>query len=165
MKVLAQRGLQQALSGRATIRPAALLPLPSSCGRLASSLPTVAQQSFWKSLIPKPLRREKLAPDAAALRKRKSKDWNPATFYIIIFLLIGSMSIHMIALKRDFATFMRQSDVKIGQLRDIVERIQKGEDVDVERALGTGIPEKELEWEDRTLISCLGAWGTWLTEV
>jgi len=142
--------LRQALRGGTAPRWAVSLCQPSHGRRLASSLPTVAQQSFWKSLVPKPLRPEKLAPDVAALRKRKAKDWNPATFYIIIFLLIGSMSIHLIVLKRDFATFMRQSDVKIGLLREVVERIQKGESVDVEQALGTGNPEKEVEWEDCT---------------
>jgi len=126
---------------------------PPEHRRLASSLPTVAQQSFWKSLVPKPLRREKLVPDAAGLPKRKSKDWNPATFYIVIFLLIGSMSIHMIVLKRDFATFSRQSNVKIGLLREVVERIQNGEDVNVEEVLGTGNAEKELAWDNRMIAS------------
>lgn len=53
----------------------------------------------------------------------------------------------MIALRKDFATFMRQSDVRIGLLREVVEKLQKGEDVDVEKVLGTGDAEKELEWE------------------
>jgi len=99
-------------------------------------------------MIPKPFRHEKLPPDVAALRKPKPKGWNPATFFIVIFLLIGSMSIQMISLKKDFATFVRQSDVRIGLLREAVEKIQKGEKVDVERLLGTGDPEKEEEWEE-----------------
>jgi pyruvate/2-oxoglutarate dehydrogenase complex dihydrolipoamide acyltransferase (E2) component len=57
------------------------------------------------------------------------------------------MSIQMIALRKDFATFMRQSDVRIGLLREVVEKLQKGEEVDVEKVLGTGDAEKELEWE------------------
>jgi hypothetical protein len=80
--------------------------------------------------------------------KPKSKEWNPATFFIIIFLFIGSMSIQMIALKKDFATFTRQSDVRIGLLREVVEKLQRGEKVDVEKVLGTGDPERELEWEE-----------------
>ena len=148
-----QRTLQKTVCGRTAFRDIALWRGQPCNRRPASSLPTVAQQSFWKSLIPKPFRSKPLAPDAAAPRKRKSKDWNPATFYIIVFLLIGSMSIHMVALRRDFATFMRQSDVKIGLLREVVERIQKGEEVDVEQALGTGNPEKELDWEERTTAS------------
>jgi hypothetical protein len=43
---------------------------------------------------------------------------------------------------------MRQSDVRIGLLREVVEKLQRGEKVDVEQVLGTGDPEKELEWED-----------------
>ncbi|KAK0709027.1 hypothetical protein B0T26DRAFT_610105, partial [Lasiosphaeria miniovina] len=102
----------------------------------------VAQPSFWKSMVPKPLRR------FDAPKKPKSKEWNPATFFIVIFLLIGSMSIQMIVLRKDFGAFTRRSDVRIAQLRDVVERLQKGEAVDVEKALGTGDPEKESEWEE-----------------
>ncbi|KAJ9132196.1 hypothetical protein NKR19_g9386 [Coniochaeta hoffmannii] len=75
------------------------------------------------------------------------KEWNPATFFIIIFLLIGSMSINMIALKKGFETYSRQTDVRIGLLREVVEKLQRGEKVDVEKVLGTGVPEKEAEWE------------------
>jgi hypothetical protein len=56
----------------------------------------------------------------------------------------------MITLKRDFATFVRQSDVRIGLLREVVEKLQKGEKVDVEKVLGTGDPEREQEWEEGT---------------
>ncbi len=142
--VALRRGLQASLSRAGPPH------IQRGCGRFASSLPSVAESSFWRSLIPKPLRRERLAPDAAALRKTKpkSREWNPATFYIVIFVLIGSMSIRMIVLKRDFETFSRQSDVRIGLLREVVGKIQKGETVDVERVLGTGDPEKEKEWEE-----------------
>jgi len=54
----------------------------------------------------------------------------------------------MIVLKKNLENFVRQSDTRIGLLREVLERIQKGEKVDVEQALGTGNPEKELEWED-----------------
>lgn len=94
-------------------------------------------------MIPKPLRR-----NAAKDGKPRSKEWNPATFFIVIFLLIGSMAIQMISLKKDFAAFTRQSDVRIGLLREVVEKLQRGEEVDVEKALGTGDPEKEIEWQD-----------------
>ncbi|KAM0271666.1 hypothetical protein ACHAQH_009001 [Verticillium albo-atrum] len=123
--------------------------LPSS--RPSSSLPTVASTDFWKSLVPKPLRREQKLQDDPMIKRvkpKRSKEWNPATFYIVIFLLIGSMSINMISLRQQFETFMRQSDVRIGVLREVVERIQRGEKVDVERALGTGDAEREQGWED-----------------
>lgn len=43
---------------------------------------------------------------------------------------------------------MRQSEVKIALLREVVERIKNGEKVDVEQALGTANPEKEADWEE-----------------
>lgn len=54
----------------------------------------------------------------------------------------------MIALKRDYATFMRRAEVRIGLLREVVEKLQRGEEVDVEKTLGTGDAEKELQWEE-----------------
>lgn len=118
-----------------------------------SSFP-VADPAFWKAMIPKPFRRTQ---DPAKRRKKSrlaafkiwmAKDWNPATFFIIIFLLIGSMSINSITLKKGFETYMRQSEVRIGLLREVVEKLQRGEKVDVERVLGTGVPENETEWQD-----------------
>ena len=58
------------------------------------------------------------------------------------------MSINTIAVKNEHATFMRQSDVRIGLLREVVEKLQRGEEVDVEQALGTGDPAREKEWEE-----------------
>ncbi|XXH04771.1 hypothetical protein Hte_011193 [Hypoxylon texense] len=117
--------------------------------RHAGSGPTIAQPSFWKNMIPKPFRRRpEPAVDWGVPKKPKSKEWNPATFFIIIFLFIGSMSIQMIALKRDFDTFMRRSEVHIGLLREVVEQLQRGEEVDVQKTLGTGDAEKEKEWEE-----------------
>lgn len=116
----------------------------SGARRAASSMPLLLQKSFWKQMVPKPFRKSN---DPTAPKRVKSKDWNPATFFICIFLLIGSMSIQQIALKKSFETFMRQSDVRIGLLREVVEKLQKGEEVDVEKVLGTGDAEKEIEWQ------------------
>ncbi len=58
------------------------------------------------------------------------------------------MSIQMIALQNEFAAFSRRADAKIGLLKEIIERIQKGEDVDVEGLLGTGDAAREKEWEE-----------------
>lgn len=100
-------------------------------------------------MIPKPFRRRsEPTVDWGVKKKPKSKEWNPATFFIIIFLFIGSMSIQMIALRRDFDTFMRRSEVHIGLLREVVEKLQRGEEVDVRKTLGTGDAEKEKEWEE-----------------
>lgn len=117
--------------------------------RHASSAPTIVQPSFWKSLVPKPLRRGSDQPGRGRQRKNAwSKEWNPATFFIIIFLLIGSMSIQMIALRRDFGNFMRRAEVRIGLLREVVEKLQRGEEVDVEKTLGTGDEAQEKAWEE-----------------
>ncbi|KAK7736246.1 hypothetical protein SLS53_007081 [Cytospora paraplurivora] len=116
--------------------------------RFISMQPRVAEVSFWKSMIPKPLRSENRVKDPNAPKKVKSKDWNPATFFIIIFLLIGSMSIQMISLRKNFEAVMRRSDVRIALLREVVEKMQNGETVDVEKVLGSGDPDKEAGWEE-----------------
>lgn len=54
----------------------------------------------------------------------------------------------MIALRNSHAAFSRRADAKIGLLREIIERINKGEEVDVEGLLGTGDEKREKEWED-----------------
>ncbi|EHK45743.1 hypothetical protein TRIATDRAFT_219421, partial [Trichoderma atroviride IMI 206040] len=82
------------------------------------------------------------------LKTKEKKEWNPATYFIVMFLFIGSMSIQMIALRNQTDRYMRQSSLRIAQLREVVQRIQNGEDVDVERILGTGDPQKETEWEE-----------------
>lgn len=76
-----------------------------------------------------------------------SKQWNPATFYIVMFLLIGSNAMQMIALRNEFTAFTRRADAKIALLKEVIGRVQKGEEVDVKGLLGTGDPEKEKEWE------------------
>ena len=58
------------------------------------------------------------------------------------------MSIQMIALKNTHAAFERRASAKIGLLREVIERIQKGEEVDVEGLLGTGDAKREKEWEE-----------------
>lgn len=37
--------------------------------------------------------------------------------------------------------------MRIGLLKEVVEKLQRGENFDVEKALGTGDPEKEADWE------------------
>ncbi|SMQ49598.1 unnamed protein product [Zymoseptoria tritici ST99CH_3D7] len=43
--------------------------------------------------------------------------------------------------------FTRQTDAKLELLREVVQKVKNGEDVDVKQALGTGDPEHEKEWE------------------
>ena len=54
----------------------------------------------------------------------------------------------MISLRNDFRNFSRKSEAKISLLKEVIERVQRGEDVDVEGLLGTGDEEKEREWEE-----------------
>lgn len=143
-----QRSMARAGGGRAACLAAPKSLLPRIANRSQSTAPaTIVDRGFWRSLVPKPLRKE----NRQQLKGVKSKDWNPATFFIVIFLLIGSMSIQMIALRNSFQRYMRQSEVKIGLLREVVERIKNGEKVDVEQALGTGNPEMEADWEEGEL--------------
>lgn len=135
-------------------RPSGLRPLSTTPTRYANplstdSLPRIAQPSLWRTVIPSAWRRlpsRKSSPDVS--NTRRSKGWNPATFYIVIFLLIGSQAIHMITLRKDFATFSRRADAKIALLKEVIERVQRGEDVDVKGLLGTGDKTKEKEWEE-----------------
>lgn len=85
------------------------------------------------------------------MQASKSKEWNPASFFIIIFILIGSQAIRMIALKNDYAAYTRTTDAKIELLREVIEKIRRGEDVNVEKLLGTGDETKEREWEEGAL--------------
>ncbi|CAL3964725.1 unnamed protein product [Diplocarpon coronariae] len=141
--------LRQMILTHSVLRtPVAYLPkrkLPAF-SKQYSALPSIIQKDFWLGMIPKPLR--KSSPSAALKRKVKSKEWNPATFFIIIFLLIGSMSIQMIALRNEFSAFSRRADARIGLLKEIIEKIQKGEEVDVEGLLGAGDAAREKEWEE-----------------
>ena len=54
----------------------------------------------------------------------------------------------MIALKHDFLNFSRRAEARLSQLREVVRRLQAGEEVDIATALGTGDEAQEKEWED-----------------
>lgn len=54
----------------------------------------------------------------------------------------------MIALQRSFVNFSNQTEAKLALLRDVLRRVQAGEDVDVEAELGTGDATREKEWEE-----------------
>jgi len=108
-------------------------------------LPKIADTSVWTAMIPAFMRRKR------SRKAGEEKEWNPATFYIVIFTLIGSQAIRMLTLKNNYAAYRRSVDAKIELLREVIERVQKGEDVDVERLLGTGDEAKEKEWEQGML--------------
>ena len=109
-----------------------------------SHLPRVAQPSFWSSLIPKPLRTS-ATPN---IKPKKSKEWNPATVFICLGILVGSNAIQIIALRNQTLKLSRQAEAKISLLREVVQRVKNGENVDVKGLLGTGNPESEIEWEE-----------------
>ena len=117
----------------------------------SDKLPAIIRPSFWSSLYPNLGNRVRNWRRKDPSKVGKSKEWNPATFYIWIFMLIGSQSINMIALKNDYSIFSRKADAKIALLKDVIEKIQRGEEVDVEKALGTGDEAQEQEWKDGPL--------------
>ncbi len=78
----------------------------------------------------------------------KKKEWNPATYFIIIFLLIGSQAIQTMALQNGYQQFTQETEAKLAKLREVVRRIQNGEDVDVAAELGTGDKVQEKGWEE-----------------
>lgn len=86
--------------------------------------------------------------DRKSRKDKPSKEWNPATFYIVIFILIGSQAIRMLTLKNSYAAYTRSTDAKIELLKEVINRIKNGETVDVEKLLGTGDEAKEKEWEE-----------------
>lgn len=127
-----------------------------NCRTYATStenLPRIAQPSVWHSIIPKAFR----SPETSRVpaKPQRSKDWNPATFFICVFLLIGSNAIQMLTLKNEYSTFSRKADAKIKQLKDVLDRVQRGDNVDVEKVLGTGDEEQEQEWRDGKWLHAL----------
>ena len=108
------------------------------------ALPRFAQPSMWQSIIPRAFRnRSENTSDSS--RKRIP---NPASYFIWIYVLIGSQAIHILQVQNDFNTFTRRAELKIGKLREVVNALQRGEEVDVERALGTGDETQECGWEE-----------------
>ncbi|CAD6570299.1 MAG: hypothetical protein ASARMPREDX12_004981 [Alectoria sarmentosa] len=54
----------------------------------------------------------------------------------------------MLTLKNEYSSFSRKADAKIKLLKDVLDSVQRGENVDVEKVLGTGDEEQEQEWRD-----------------
>jgi hypothetical protein len=113
---------------------------PSTPHARFMSLPRIVQPSFWASMIPKPLRSRSDHP--------RPREWNPATPYIVLGLLVGSQAIQILWLKQERSHSLRRAEAKIGILREVIERVQRGEQVPVEEALGTGDAANEREWAE-----------------
>jgi hypothetical protein len=75
---------------------------------------------------------------------------NPASGVIVLGMLTGNAAIHIIRIKREMKLYSRKTDQKIELLREVIQRVQNGENVDVEKLLGTGDPNMEEEWFDGT---------------
>jgi len=67
---------------------------------------------------------------------------------MFLALLVGSQAIQTLVLKNDILAYSRQTEAKLALLREVIGRVQRGEDVDVERMLGTGQQKEEAEWFD-----------------
>lgn len=52
----------------------------------------------------------------------------------------------MLGLRNDFANFNRSADAKMELMREVIDRLGKGEKVDVERLIGAA--GEEREWEE-----------------
>ena len=115
-------------------------------------LPMIIRPSFWGAMYPGVAKwiqkRRKKTPDQKGQEK---KGWNPATFFIWMAMLIGSQSINLMLLRGEWQVFTRKADSKIALLREIIEKLHRGEEVDVERVLGTGDEVQEREWKEGEL--------------
>jgi hypothetical protein len=111
------------------------------------SLPRILQPSFWALFVPKAFKNRSDTPHV-------SREWNPATPYIVLGLLVGSQAIQILWLKQDRGHSLRKAEAKIGLLKEVIERVQRGEDVPVESLLGTGREESEKEWAESKFYNC-----------
>lgn len=104
---------------------------------------------------PKP----KTAPEA----KAGDTDWSPQTFYIIALLIIGSNAMKLVSERQTAAAYSRNTKARIGILKDAIERVHRGEKVDLKRIFGTGNEQDEEEWEEGMLKVRCGYVATRLT--
>lgn len=112
-------------------------------------MPRVANPSFWKSLIPRFLRKptsEEEAADRARKRDAGASERRVGLTFLFLGILVGSNAINIISLRREMLNFSRLTEAKLDVLREVVDSVRRGEDVDVKKALGTGDPEQEKEW-------------------
>lgn len=110
------------------------------------NLPRVIQPSLWQNMVPKHFRSKNKRP--FTWKEWRAKPWNPASVWIAFGLVVGSNAINTLVLRRDIADFTRKADAKIALLREVLEKVQRGEEVDVERILGTGREESEKDWDE-----------------
>lgn len=73
---------------------------------------------------------------------------HPATPVLALSLLVGSQAINTLALKNEMLAYTRATEGKLALLKGVIERVQKGEEFDVDEVLGTGKVTEEGEWFD-----------------
>lgn len=162
-------GLFRGYSGFSTI----------SVHQLKHSVPTKTSTRYLPQFLDPRIYWNSSKSGPRAKEQHEKRPWNPATFYIVrrfllpakilwhnstwealrlisrleqaIFLLIGSQAIQIIALRLSHDERMRRADVKIEILREVVDRLQRGEEVDVEGMLGVGNEKDEKSWEEGML--------------
>lgn len=107
------------------------------------NLPRILQPSLWETIVPPTVR----AKTRQLFKDREQRSYNPASYFIWIYIFIGSQAIRIISVKNEYTTYSRQADVQIGKLREVVRKLLAGEEVDAEKVLGTDVPEEEEAWE------------------
>ena len=115
-----------------------------------SLVPRILRKSTWDMVIPKFLRKAPapFASSSSGSSAQKRKARNPATYFIWIYLLIGSQAIRIISVQSEFTAYTRRADLRLEKLREVLKKLQAGEEVDVEGTLGTGVESEEKEWEE-----------------
>lgn len=114
-------------------------------------MPRVVNPSFWASMVPRFLRRPTEAERAAELAKRTTagaEERRIGLTFLFLGILVGSNAINILSLRREMLNFSRLTEAKLEKLREVVQRLKNGENVDVRKELGTGNREAEQEWEE-----------------
>jgi hypothetical protein len=87
--------------------------------------------------------RARARQDAAGAEERRN-----GLIFLFLGIVVGSNAIHIITLKREMLVFSRQTDARLALLREVIGRVKSGEEFDVRKALGTGEPDSEKQWEE-----------------
>lgn len=124
----------------------------SSSNSEETHIPRVADPSLWRQMVPRFARRDQdaISEDVPTSRvaPKPPRFRNPAIPFIVLGLLVGSFAINIIGLRREMLNFSRKTESKLALLREVIQRVKNGEDVDVKGLLGTGDGQQESEWEE-----------------
>jgi hypothetical protein len=120
-----------------------------SSSTATAHLPRFAQPNLWSSLVPRFLRRSHEQPESIPNSSR-FRLWlrNPSTFLIALAMFTGSQAIQVMQLRSDAEERRQTAQRRIDTLREVIDKVQRGEEVDLRKELGTGNPQAEKEWQD-----------------